>query len=222
MATKYKPETNVIVVEVMAPHDVPEDDRDDFEDAVISFLFGSERVRPELHEELSKRGVDLNTLASLCAETPLAVCPDPDARPFLPGPELVKLAASKGLKFTEGGCVRVEFDYCEAGRASLNAGALNIKLRLPYGLAREVTGEHTAAIAHALFGDCNLPLPAQQYLLAHGVHLEELARGVHESFRRGHLPPTSRVSPEVGERLRRHGLDVDQFGRLEVAEVSDL
>jgi hypothetical protein len=222
MAALAKKGSPVIVVEVLVPSDIAADQRARFEEGAVEFLFGPDRLRPELVDAIRKRGVDPNVLATLSEQQRLSVCPTPGALEFVPGPELTKLAAERGLKFTDGGEVRVEFNYAQAGKMNAASNVLYVNLRLPHGMAAEMTREATAELVRALFGDCRIPGRVQDYLRAQGIDLVNLAAGHSDSFRRGQVPPTTRVRPEVADSLKRCGFDVDQFGRLEVLEVGEL
>lgn len=220
MAVETISQSSTIVIEVLIPGEIPEDRRAKFESAVLQFLFGADRLRPELAEAVREHGADPNHLAFLSAREKIGVCPDPDAHEFIPGPILSRLAAERGLSFTRGGSVCIEFSYDSKFRHAPNT--LTVNLRLAPGLATEITREATAELVGSLFGDCQLSVRAQEYLRAHGIDLVELAAEHHKVLRMGHLPPTTRVRPEVAALLNEHGFNVDQFGRLEVSTIDDL
>lgn len=220
MASKRKGQSD-IVVEVLVRNDVPSDQRAEFEEAVVEFLFGIDRPRPELLAELDRRGIDRNGFAALLRQEQLAVCPVPDARVFIPGPALLKLASAKGLRFDQGGSVHVEFEYNKAGTLNEPPNVLCMNVRVPKGLAGNLSDEMIGEIATGLFGDCQLPRQARDYLAARGVELTEVAGHVDSKFQQGQMPPTTRVSADVADRLTRFGFDVNQFGKFKVLQVAD-
>lgn len=206
------------------PVRVPEEERERFESAMIDFLFGYDRLRPDLEEAVSKRGVDTKRLASLCAPEPLGVCPTPGAREFIPPPALTRLAAERGFTFTRGGRVFVHFNYEHhaEGRAAPEQ-TLEVNLGLPPGFvgAEEARSDVVGEVTRALFGDCQLPARAQDYLRAHGVDVVELATesraGPGEA-----VPPTTRVRPGVEQVLNELGFRIDRHGQFAVNSIRDL
>jgi hypothetical protein len=204
---------------VLIPANVPPKDQPAFEAAVVEFLFGTDRPRPELRTELAARGVSLNALAAV-SKPRLGLCPDPDAYEFVPSRSLAKHAAASGFSFTGGGSVDVLFQYGHAEKNS--SDVLYVNLKLPREIAQNISDEHTGDIATALFGDCELPRGAQAYLDAHGVGLEEVAHKADAKFRGGSVPTTTRVSPENARLLKDAGFNTDQFGKLQIKSVSAL
>lgn len=212
---------NKIVVEVVAPN-VAASDRGNFEAAAVEFLFGVDQPRPELHAELTKRGVNLNILASLSRETPLAICPDPVARQFVPSAPLARHLISNGVSLTTGGSVEVEFNYDQANAKTHAPDALKVHLRLPKAIAQTMTEELTGHLVTAVFGDCQPTVAARAYLNVLGVDLHEIAQSVGGAFASTASPPTTRVSASAAASLKSAGFDTDKFGKLEVMSVSAL
>lgn len=222
MSTSSAKAANTIVVQVLVPQDVAAADRAEFESAVAEFLFGIDRPRPELHAELEKRGVSLNGLAAASARTTVGVCPDPAALQFIPSRALARHGASVGVSFTSGGTVHVECEYGQASKEEYPSDALLLNLKLPQEFHKNLTDELTGHIVTALFGDCELPDGAQAYLDAHGVDISEVAHKVSADFRDKKIPPTTRVSPMVADKLKRGGFNVNQFGKIHVKSVAAL
>jgi hypothetical protein len=211
-------------VEVLVPTDVASKERAEFEEGVVEFLFGPDRIRPELVAALKSSGVDTDKLEALYkVETVLAtaVCPSPDDFAFVPGPELLKIAATNGVSFTGGGSVRVLFTYARPGDVKLPTDELHVRVHVPKGMASSLTPEATGELVQGLMGDCQLPKGVQQFLAAHKVELAELARRTGGKFQHGRVPPTTRVRPEVEKRLRDMGFDTAQFGQLKVVGVAE-
>lgn len=209
--------TDQLVVEVLLPIDVDPSERAEFEQAMVSFMFGSDRVRPELREDLAGSGVDFNHLALLSRKPDIGVCPSPGATEFIPTQHLVDVCREHGLSLTEGGAVSLVFQYGQSSPGDV----LPVRLRLPGGIGRRLGDDpHAAAdVVQALFGDCELAEPAQAYLRAHGVDVTEVAARNVDRLGGPDVPFTSRVTPRVHEYLRDHGFDVDQFGRFDVTET---
>lgn len=211
-----------IVIQVLVPHDVPAAERQDFEAAAVEFLFGVDHPRPELHQELTRRGIDVNALAAAARMPVLGVCPVPDAFQFIPSLALAKHATAAGASFTAGGSVEVEFAYDQARNMTYPQDVLYVNLRVPPQVTAGMTDELTGHLATALFGECQLPQAAHAYLAAHGTDLREVAHAVGGGFRSGSIPPTTRVSPVAAAQLKKAGLNTDQFGKIEVRNVSPL
>lgn len=216
-----KIESHTIVVEVIVPTHIPEEGRAQFEDDIASFLFGVDRPRPDLIEALRTRGVSAHALATTLSNDGLrALCPEPDALAFVPGPELMRAAGAAGKAFTEGGAVRLHFDY-NAKKGAGASNVLDVRLRVPHGLAQHLSEAATGELVTALFGDCALPANTNDFLAAHGVDLEKFAGEVSPKYLSGELPPTTRVSPTVAKRLNAVGVNVEQYGKLRVVEVME-
>lgn len=213
---------NTIVVQVLVPQDVPAGDRADFEAAAVEFLFGVDRPRPELHAELSRRGVDLNTLAAASRANALAICPDPEAMQFVPNAALAKHVTSNGISLTAGGSVQVEFDYGHANKMKYPPNTMMLHLKVPKQVAHTLTDELTGHLVTTLFGDCELPPGAQAYLNVVGVDLHDIAHRAGGAFAAKTKPPTTRVSVASAARLKSAGFDTEQFGKLQVMSVSAL
>ncbi len=203
-------------VEVVVPALVPEKERATFERAMVAFLFGHDRVRPELEPALKARGVDIKRLASLSGPEPLGVCPSPGALEFVPSPRLAKVASDKGINLTNGGKVNLTFNYDKYAHKASTEKALEINLSLPGSFAKagSVSDDDVNDVSRALFGDCQLSQRAQNYLLAHGVDLVEIAATHKAELRNGMLPPTTRVRPEVAQILGSQGFNTDIIGQL--------
>lgn len=211
-------ESYSIVVEALIPFEVPPEQRHDFETAVVEFLTGRDRLRPELAAAVQKRGVDVKQLAKLTMPRLMGLCPTPGALEFVPGPELAKIAHRQGLSFTSGGKLGIEFKYAPDAKAPHDA--LRINLRIPSELAKHLTGTAAGEIVTALFGDCELPQAVQDYLAAHGVDLNEIIRAEWKHAEK--IPPTTRVSPETAARLKKHGFNTEQYGQIKVLSISAL
>jgi hypothetical protein len=212
--------TNKIVVEVLVPKDVPAQERPQFEAAIVEFLFGVDRPRAEVAAALAIKGINPNGLATTFRKPVLGLCPDPDALEFVPGPALTKMAASKGMAFVGGGSVELEFQYDLASKMTYPPDALYVNLKVPKEIAQDITHEVEGEIAQALFGDCDITATAQSYLRAHGIaNLMDVSGA---ALKGRAVPPTTRVSAAAAARLRRGGLNVDQFGKLEVHRVTAL
>ncbi|GAA1030060.1 hypothetical protein GCM10009557_20770 [Virgisporangium ochraceum] len=131
------PETNnVIHVEVLVPVDVPEAERAKFEQAMVSFMFGADRVREELRADLAAAGVDFNHLATLSQHPRIGVCPSPGALEFLPSDHLVDVCKRNGIDLTAGGSVTVSFDYTAYGDNHRATDSLEVNLALPGAVHR--------------------------------------------------------------------------------------
>ena len=213
---------NRIVVQVLVPRDVAEADRSDFESAAVEFLFGIDRPRAELNSELVKRGVNLNALAAASTRAALGICPDPAAYQFVPSRSLARHATAAGVSLTAGGAVQIEFEYGAAKRMEYPSNVLYLNLKLPAEVHKNITGELTGDIVTSLFGDCELPSAAQSYLDAHGVDLHEIAHRSGAHFRDNSVPPTTRVNAYAAEKLKKAGLNVDQFGKIQIKGVAAL
>lgn len=216
---------NSIEVEIVVPAAVKVDDRERFEALMVEFLFGHDRVRPELEEPLKRRGVDLKRLASLSEGQSLGVCPTPGAHEFIPTPELARWGGRHGVDFTGGGRVYVTFDY-EKGRATSGEDrTLRINLGLPPALEKLAQGdavEVLGGVTRALFGDCDLSAPAQDYLRAFGIDLVDFAAQNAKLLDGGRMPATTRVRPAVAELLNASGFSVDRIGSIEVDAIRGL
>jgi hypothetical protein len=222
MSTSKTQASNKIVVEVLVPHDVPVNDRADFEAAAVEFLFGTDRPRPELHAELTKRGVDLNALAAASRSKSLGICPDPDALQFIPSAALARHASTAGISLTNGGAVQVDFEYGQATKMKYPSDALLLNLKLPKQVTQNLTDELTGHLVTSLFGDCELPRDAQSYLDVFGVDLHDVAQRAGPAFASKKTPPTSRVSAAAAAKLKSGGLNTEQFGKVHVLKVSPL
>lgn len=220
MATSAAQAANKIVVQVLVPRDVPAQDRAGFESAAVEFLFGIDRPRAELNDELKKRGIDLNGLAAASTRSRLGICPDPEALEFVPTLALARHAAAAGVSLTTGGSVEIEFEYGQVSKMDYPSNTLFINLKLPRQAAQQITEQFTGDIVMSLFGDCELPRGAQAYLNAHGVDLKDIVQKAGAGIKAGTVPPTTRVGAAAAERLKRAGLDVDQFGKIQVKSVS--
>jgi len=205
-------------VEVVVPAKVPEKERPAFEQAMVAFLFGHDRIRSELEPALKARGVDIKRLASLSGPEPLGVCPVPGALEFIPTPRLAKLALEKGISLTDGGRIHLSFNYEKYAHRASTEKALEVNLGLPDAFAKEdsISEDDVSGVTRALFGDCQLAQRAQAYLLAHGVDLVEIAATHKAELRNGMIPPTTRVRPEVAQILQAHGFNTDTIGQLKV------
>lgn len=91
------------MVQVLVPKPVPADQRGQFESDVAEFLFGVDRPRADVLEQLEKRGVNLNAFAESLSRQQPAVCVEPDALAFIPGPALMKAAASSRFASRKAG-----------------------------------------------------------------------------------------------------------------------
>jgi hypothetical protein len=222
MATSTVQAVNKIVVQVLVPRDVPPQDRAGFESAAVEFLFGIDRPRPELNDELKKRGIDLNGLAAASRRQRLGVSPEVEALEFIPSPALARHATAAGISLTSGGSVEIEFEYDQLSKMDYPSNTLFVNLKLPRQAAQKISDELTGDIVRSLFGDCELPRGAQAYLNAHGVDLNEVAQKAGGGIKAGTIPPTTRVGTAAAERLKGGGLDVDQFGKIQVKSVSAL
>ncbi|MFE6051812.1 hypothetical protein ACFQ6N_13725 [Kitasatospora sp. NPDC056446] len=225
MTTTGAEATNVIQIIVFVPVSIPDDQRSTFEQALGQFLFGFDRVRPELREPLAAVGVDFNHLALLSQKPQIGVCPSPGALEFIPSDAVAEVCRRHGIELTSGGTVQVGFTYDTYGDSRTPpSDALEIKLKLPRVVYQEASDSPglVADIVEALFGDCQLAEPARAYLRAHGVNLTEIA--AHNVKRLGgpNVPFTSRVSPEVHSYLAETGFNLDQFGRFDVKSVAQV
>lgn len=218
MTTPSSEITNVIQIEVLVPVEVPIAERSVFEQAMVEFIFGADRVRPELNEALTAAGVDVNHLAALSQTPVVGVCPSPGALEFIPSQRVVEVCKSSGIDLTSGGSVQVGFSYEAFVDKPAPSDELLIDLKLPHSVVSTASEspEMVADIVEALFGDCQLAAPAQAYLRAHGIELTELA--AHNVDRLGgpEVPFTSRVNPDVHRYLEENGINVNQVGRMGV------
>jgi hypothetical protein len=215
---------NAIEVQVVVPAKVKEADREKFEAVMLDFLFGHDRIRPELSAALEKHGVCVNTLAKLSEPETLGVCPTPDTLEFVPGPNMMSLAKRNGLDLTAGGRVFVTFDY-EARAAGASDNVLYVNLGLPSAFAKEgatIQKDTLGEVTRALFGDCQLSARAQDYLRAHGVDLVEFAADNKALLDGGQIPVTSRVRPETAKVLDELGINTDRLGQIEVGSIHDI
>ncbi|WP_329619455.1 hypothetical protein OG357_02180 [Streptomyces sp. NBC_01255] len=221
MTTQKITNVPVVQIEVLVPVDVPAGRRARFELSLARFLFGNERVRPELSEALAQEGIDFNHLASLAAREPLGICPSPGAVEFVPSDKLAEVCRRHGIDLTSGGCALMTFTYDAYDGKERPSDALEINIKLPGSGARDIaeSDELTADVATALFGDCRLSERARAYLRTHGVDLEAIAANNRGLLGGDGVPFTSRVSPEIHDYLRESGFDVDRFGRFDVREV---
>lgn len=213
--------SNQIIVEVKVPVKIAPEDRCEFERAITTFMFGYDRVRPELHAALKKHGVDINQLASLSAPENISVCPTPNALEFIPSEQLIKIGKKHGTDFTKGGELMVSFDYDAVGECEFTGETLDLRLGLPDGF-KDISDDEIGNITRVLFGDCQLAKKAQDYLRTHGVDLVEIAAEKSMALQDGKVPPTSRVRPEVAETLDRFGLNTDRLGQINIGSSEDL
>lgn len=219
MATTRTEVTNVIQIIVFVPISIPVDERATFEQALGEFLFGFDRVRPELQEDLTAAGVDINHLAMLSRNPQIGVCPSPGALEFVPTDHLAEVCKRHGIDLTSGGSVQLGFKYdTYHGGGQPPSDALEIKLKLPRVVLQEAeaSSDLVEDIVRALFGDCQLAEPAKAYLRAHGVDLKEVAARNVDRLGGPKVPFTSRVNPEVHSYLSEQGFNVDQLGRFDV------
>jgi hypothetical protein len=222
MTTNETKSLPLVQIEVLVPVDVPVERRARFEQSLARFLFGNERVRPELSDALEKEGIDFNHLASLSTPEPLGVCPSPGAVEFVPSDRLAEVCRRHGIDLTSGGCALMTFEYGSYEGEKQPYDALEINIKLPGGSDRDIaaSADLTADVVTALFGDCRLSEPARAYLRTHGVDLEAIAARHQDVLGGADVPFTSRVSPEIHHYLKESGFNVDQFGRFDVREVS--
>ncbi|WP_042433372.1 hypothetical protein [Streptacidiphilus anmyonensis] len=223
MTTTGANATNVIQIIVYVPVNIPDDQRSTFEQKVGDFLFGSDRVRPELREALEAEGVDFNHLALLSQQPAIGLCPSPGALEFVPSERVAEVCQRHGIDLTSGGSVQVGFKYdVYDGDRNPPSDALEIMLKLPRIVHQEASdsAELVADIVRALFGDCQLAAPAQAYLRAHGINLTEIAARNVDRLGGADVPFTSRVSPEVHSYLSERGFNLDQMGRFDVNAVA--
>ena len=204
---------NAITVEVQVPVDVPSGQKHEFINAVVEFLLGRDRIRPEFTRDLEAAGVDLRQLATLSDTHKIGVCSDPDALEFVPDETLMELAKKKKLDLTSGGNLRIHFNF-DAKKVK-DPKKLELILKLPENVGA-VNEKQLGSIVQALFGDCELSSRAQEYLHVHKISLTDLERKHAKALADGEKPLTSRVSPEVGEFLAKFGLRTDQYGDLVV------
>ncbi|MFD5552718.1 hypothetical protein ACFWIA_02630 [Streptomyces sp. NPDC127068] len=220
--TTTKPESvPLIQIEVLVPVDVPAEKRARFEHSLARFLFGNDRVRPELRTALTDAGIDFNHLATLSEQRPLGLCPSPGAVEFVPTERLARVCREHGIDLTSGGCALMTFGYGAYEGKQQPPDALEIDIRLPRGAERDVAAspELTRDLVTALFGDCQLPEAARAYLRTHGVDLGEVAARNADALGGPEVPFTSRVSPEIHHYLKTNGFDVDRYGRFDVRAV---
>ncbi len=208
---------NTITVEVQVPVDVPSGQKHEFINAVVKFLLGRDRIRPEFTRDLEAAGVDARQLATLSDTHKIGVCNEPDALEFIPDETLIELAAEKNLDLTSGGNLRIHFNF-DAKKVK-DAKKLELTLKLPENVGA-VNEKQLGSIVEALFGDCELSFRAQKYLQAHKITLADLERKHAKALAGGEKPLTSRVSPEVEELLGKFGLRTDQYGDLAVTSES--
>ncbi len=223
MTTEKTTSVPLVQIEVLVPVAVPAKRRARFEQSLARFLFGNERVRPELRDALEEEGVDFNHLASLATPPPLGLCPSPGAVEFVPSDRLAEVCRRHGIDLTSGGSALMTLVYDTYDSGKKPPGTLEINIKLPAGTGRDVAASDglTADVATALFGDCRLSEQARAYLRTHGVDLEAIAARCQDRLGGADVPFTSRVSPEIHDYLRQSGFDVDRFGRFDVREVSD-
>ncbi len=208
-----------IGVEILVPVKVDPADRPRLERALIDFVFAPDRVRPELHDALRERGVDVKQLAQLCQPRRLGVCPAPEALQFIPSEHLMQLARERGIDLTGGGRVALSFDHDAYAGGEAAPDRLEIRLSLPEGLGD--ADETVADVVRALFGDCELSSDARDYLRAHGVDLDELADENSHRLDGGRIPPTTRAEAGVARILAERGLTTDRLGTFNVASIRD-
>src|SRR5262245_7596278 len=208
---------NTITVEIQVPVDVPSEQRHEFANAVVAFLLGRDRIRPEFTRELEAAGIDARQLATLSDTQKIGVCNEPEALEFIPDKGLIELAAKKKLDFSSGGNLRIHFNFdAKKGKEPKN---LELALELPDNVG-SVNREQLGSVVEALFGDCELSFEATKYLQAHKLTTADLERKHAKALAGGKKPLTSRVSPEVEEFLGKFGLRTDRYGDLVVTSES--
>ena len=210
---------NIITIQVQVPVDVPDNEKTAFEDAVTSFIFGYDRLRPEIEAALKYQGIDVNTLARLSEPERLGVCPTPGALEFVPGGELMELTKKAGINLTNGGAIHVAFNYDAYAGKKYDGESLELLIELPDALG-DVTDEDVGIVTQAFFGNCQLSRRAQDYLRAHNVDLVEVAATAMKGSQ-GSKPVTVRVRRDVERTLAKFGLNADQSGRLTVSTSKD-
>jgi hypothetical protein len=224
MTTTDTEATNVIQIEVLVPVSIPDQERARFEQAMVAFIFGADRVRPELREDLAAAGVDFNHLAALSQNPRIGVCPSPGALEFIPSDHLVEVCKRHGIDLTSGGSVLVGFTYDAYTDSPAPSDQLEVNLKLPGAVRLEAAdaSDLTADIVRALFGDCQLAATAQAYLRAHGVDLTEVAARNVDRLGGSEVPFTTRVNPDVHRYLSERGFNIDQFGRFGVNSIDQI
>jgi len=126
------------------------------------------------------------------------------------------------VRFTQGGSIRVEFDYSQAGSANYPANELHVKLQVPEGFGQYMSDQAAGELATALFGDCALPARATAFLAAHSIDLAEFAAQVAPKYKQGAVPRTTRVSDDVADRLQSVGMNLEQYGTLKVLDITEV
>ena len=210
-------EKHTITLEVRVPIAVDEGKRAKFEDAMTNFILGHDRIRPELHDALVERGVDIKRLNELSTPEKLGVCRSKDAMEFIPTPELVGIGNRAGIDFRAGGKLNIEFDYSNSNASSTDV--LEMKLQLPSSIEGVASGQ-VGNIMRSLFGDCHLSVRAQDYLLAHGIDIADLAAQNIASLGNGSVPPTARVDKSVADTLDQFGLNTARLGKIQVTAMA--
>lgn len=224
MVTQTRDALNHVVVEVSVPIPVPKAQRPEFEKAMVNFLFGHDRLRPELEGVVQKRGVNIDKLATLSVPDRLGLCPTEDALEFVPSRALADLAKKLGISLVAGGSLSVRFDYDTSSTSDSSRRSIEIRLGLPETLTNDDTfsSETLGDIAEALFGGCELTAKAAAYLRAHGIELDTLASENAEILNGGEIPPTTRVDPKTAEALSAVGFRTDLLGLMDVRTIRDV
>jgi hypothetical protein len=99
-----------------------------------------------------------------------------------------------------------------------DSSILPVRPTVPKGLGEHMSDQITGEVVTALFGDCALPERTKAYLTAHGIDLAEFAARVDSKYKQGVVPPTTRVSTHVANRLKRRGMNCDQYGKIKVLD----
>ncbi|MER9845395.1 hypothetical protein NKJ59_30045 [Mesorhizobium australicum] len=220
MSVAYVDLNAAIAIEILVPEAVPDSDRQKFEEAAVQFLLGPDLLRPELIADLERRGISANSLAVAYAEPSLGICPAPADREFIPGPKTRRLLADRKLSALRGGSVHIDFKYDQAAKMKYPSEVIYVRLQVPKVVLDDIDEEITGEIIESIFGDCDLPPRVKNFLSANGIDLAELAISADKKFVDGKIPPTTRLDKVLASRLKRGGFDIDQFGRIEVIEVT--
>lgn len=203
--------SNDIVIEIQVPVAVEQASRPEFEKAAADFLFGFDRVRPELAQALNAKGLDVRQLQRLSVPERVGACVTPDAHEFIPDDTLADYCASRRISLTEGGKVGFLFRYDDGVEGSTDT--LNMRVSLG---EEELPPELLGSVVHALFGDCGLAANAQKFLRANGVDIVQFARSNEALLPSRDTPMTTRVGPDTEALLNRLGFSTDKFGKLRV------
>ncbi len=214
-----KQKHSTLIIDVAVPLTVNKKNLASFEKAFVEFFMGYDRVRPEIENLLTEQGVDVKKLASLSKPEKLGLCVSPRAFEFAPSLKLKTFAKNKGLDLSSGGKIEFKFLYDKKGNGD-DEKELTVNFRLPAleeNLSEEITGE----IVQSLFGNCELPEKAENYLNERGINLTNLAARL-AKFNEGEIPPTTRVSEKVASVLNDSGFNTEIFGKLKVTSIFDI